>query len=331
MNSNPMLTRFLPGLLLGTGLVMLVAVQPYAAGYGQFRVTLLDSLTTRWGDATWQHGALAPLIAGFLLWKRRSEFAQLPTRSNPWGFALIALALFFYFAGFKANNYYLGFASIQLLVAGAIVWLWGLGHFRLALFPWLILAFAWPLVFLEDTLAFQLRLVVLEGVARVLNVLQVPTVRDGTALISGASESHEVGALFRLQVDGPCSGMRSLFALMLVGALFGYFRQPTLGRRLTLFAATIPLAILANMVRVLLLVAASALFGQEFAVGTEEQEVSTFHFLSGIAVFVVALGGLQAVSALIDRAVLIARGRSKSHPDPDASVSASAPHSPSMR
>lgn len=295
------LRTHIPWLILGLGLILLVAIQPYAAGYGQFRVTLFQSLLTRWADPTWQHGALAPLIVAFLVWQKRETLTHLPLQPFFPGLPLMALAMLAYFAGFKANNYYLGFVSIQILTAGAVLWLYGLQHFKTIFFPWLILAFAWPLVFLEDTLAFQLRLIVLEGVSQTLNLFQVPTLRDGTALISGATDTRAVGDLFRLQVDGPCSGMRSLFALMLVGALFSHFRQPTLPRRLLLFASTIPLAVLANMVRILILLAASAAFGQDFAVGDQEKEVSTFHFLSGIAVFIVALSGLQTISSLINR------------------------------
>jgi hypothetical protein len=93
--------------------------------------------------------------------------------------------------------------------------------------------------------------------------------------------------------------MRSLFALMMVSALFSYFRETSVQRRIALFATSIPLAVLANLVRLLILLAATAIFGQDFAVGNEEKEVSTFHFLSGIAVFVVALAGLQAIAGLM--------------------------------
>jgi hypothetical protein len=59
--------------------------------------------------------------------------------------------------------------------------------------------------------------------------------------------------------------------------------------------------VLANLVRLLILLAASAMFGQDFAVGNEQKEVSTFHFLSGLAVFVVALGGMEAASLTMNR------------------------------
>ena len=147
--------------------------------------------------------------------------------------------------------------------------------------------------------------------SRLLNLIGVDTLVDGTALLSAArpETGRAVGEVFSLKVDGPCSGMRSLFALMMVSALFSYFRQPTVARRVVLFASSIPIAVVANLVRLLILLAASAAFGQDFAVGNEEKEVSTFHFLSGIAVFLVALAGLQGVAVVMNRVWLPRRAR----------------------
>ncbi|MBK8095021.1 MAG: hypothetical protein IPK32_24380 [Verrucomicrobiaceae bacterium] len=58
---------------------------------------------------------------------------------------------------------------------------------------------------------------------------------------------------------------------------------------------------IANMVRILILLGTSTFMGQDFAIGSEEQEVSTFHFLTGVVTFLVALAGLQSISWLIDR------------------------------
>lgn len=297
---NPRCLTF--GALL-LSLVLLVLVQPFDAGYADLRRTIARTLSIYWQDPTWQHGALAPLIAGWLVWRRREELAALPARGSAWGLALLLLSVLFYYAGFKANSFYFGAAAVQGFIAGAVLWVLGWSHARALFFPWLMLCFAWPLIFLEDTIAFRLRLVMVSGTVWLLNTLGVATLVDGTALLSAPNPEigREAGAVFSLQVDGPCSGMRSLFALMMVSALFSYFRQPTVPRRLLLFVTSIPLAVLANLARLLILLAASATFGQDFAVGNEEKEVSTFHFLSGIAVFVVALTGLQGISSLMNR------------------------------
>jgi exosortase len=286
------------GMILGACLLLMVW-QPYAAGYGDFRRTLLEELLMRWKDPTWQHGFLAPFIAGWLVWLQRDRLAALPLKRSLFGLILVLVAMAAYYGGYKSNNYYLGAFAIQFFIAGAVLGCLGWAYAKSLLFPWLMLGFMWPLLFLEDSISFRLRVLMVETTTFVLNLVGLDTIREGTALISSADEGRAAGDLFSLKVDGPCSGMRSLFALLMVAALFGYFRQSTWPRRAFLFACGFPLAVVANMARLLILIAGSMLFGQEFAVGDQEREVSTFHFLSGIAVYLVALAGLQGISKVM--------------------------------
>ncbi len=293
--------RLLTIVLLFATAVILVALLPYAAGYGPIKRTILSHLLMYWKDPTWQHGALALPIAGYLIWRRRDEIAALPATPSHLGLPVIMIALFFYYAGYRANNFYLGFIGLMTLIAGASLWLVGKRRTWEGIFPWLMLGFAWPLAFLESSLAFEMRFLMIRLTSGVLNFLDVPVIQEGTTLLSGSAHGREAGALFSLNVEGPCSGMRSLFALMMVGALFSYHRQKGFWQRWFLFLMTFPLAILANMSRILVLLGASTLFGQSFAIGDADKEVSTFHFLTGIVVFLVALAGLQGIAWLMDR------------------------------
>jgi exosortase len=288
-------------LLLLAAAVILVAVLPYAAGYGPFKKTILQELLMRWKDPTWQHGALALPIAIFLIWRRRDEIAAVPSQPSNLGLPVILVALFFYYAGYRANIFYLGYGAIMLLIAGTAIWLGGVRKAFEGVFPWLMLGFTWPLIFLESNVAFEMRFLMIRLTSGILNFLDVPVIQEGTTLLSGPAHGREAGALFSLNVEGPCSGMRSLFALMMVGALFSYHRQKGLWQRCFLFLMTFPLAILANMARILVLLGASTIFGQSFAIGDADKEVSTFHFLTGIVVFLVALAGLQGIAWLMDR------------------------------
>jgi hypothetical protein len=189
--------------LLGLSLLLLMVVQPYAAGYGNFRMTILQELLMRWKDPTWQHGALAPLIAGWLVWMRRSDLARTPVR--PWvpGWAVVIFSLLFYLAGYKANNFYLGAAAVMGLLAGWVLACFGWEHARRLFFPWLMLIFMWPLVFLEESLGFHLRMVMVKGVSALLNAVHLETVRDGTALLSAPAGGRALGELFTLRApDG---------------------------------------------------------------------------------------------------------------------------------
>lgn len=281
-------------------LLLLMFSQDYAAGYGDFRRTLMEELLMRWKDPTWQHGFLAPFIAGWLVFRQKNKLAALPLQPSPAGLLIMLFGLFAYYGGYKANNYYMGAFAIQLFLVGFVLYSLGWHHVRSLIFPWLMLCFMWPLVFLEDGLSYRLRVLMVESVTFVLNGIGLETLRTGTGITSAANAHHAMGELFSLKVDGPCSGMRSLFALLMISALFGYFSQRSLQRRLFLFCSAFPLAVLANMARHFILIGGSMLFGQDFAVGNEAQEVSTFHFISGITVYLVALAGLQGISTLIN-------------------------------
>lgn len=290
-------------IMLSAAALLLIVFLPYAAGYGHHRQTLLQTLLKHWADPTWQHGALAIPIAAFLIWSRRDSLARIPSQPAAGGVALMIFAALLYYAGYKAHLIYFGFGAVQIFAAGACAWLFGWQRTRACVFPWMMMTFAWPLLFLEESLAFHLRLVMVSCAGSLLEVMGVHVIREGTALVSAPSATLglDAGALFKLNIDAPCSGLRSLFALMMVSALFAHHRQRVGWKRWTLFLSSLPLAVVANMARIFVLIAASALFGQEFAVGDEEKEMSTFHFLSGIVVFVVALGGLEVLSHLLNR------------------------------
>jgi len=289
--------------LLLFSLVLLMAVQPYAAGYGHFRRTICAELCMQWHDATWQHGALVPFIVGYLIWRRRNNVSPLPESSSPWGFVLIICALFIYFAGFRANSFYCGYLGVMTLIAGASLWLEGVQRSRVRLFAWLMLGFMWPLPFLEESIGYQMRLLMVKTTGFVLNTIGVESLVSGTALQSmpNIEFGRKAGDLFSVGIAAPCSGMRSLFALLVVGTLFSYFRQRVMWRRLALFSTILPIAIVANMARILVLIFAAMIFGQQWAIGDTGKEVSAFHECTGIVVFLVALLLLQSASWLLNR------------------------------
>lgn len=289
--------------LIAASVVLLVGLLPYASGYGAIRKTILQELLMRWKDPTWQHGALMPFIVGYLIWSRRNDVGNRPASTHRGGLALILLALLMYFAGFRANNFYSGYLGIMLLLAGASLWIQGAARSVPLMFAWLMLAFLWPLPFLEESIGYKMRLVMVQTTGFVLNALGVDSLVAGTALQSmpDPETGRKAGELFSVGIAAPCSGMRSLFALLVVGALFSYFRQRVMWRRLALFSTILPIAIAANMVRILVLIFAAMAFGQKWAIGDQEKEVSAFHELTGIVVFLVALLLLQAASWLLDR------------------------------
>ncbi len=295
------------GLVLLSGL-LLFFIFPYQHADQTHRTSLASGL---WRlimlEQEWIFCPLVPLISGYLAWQRRRELMASPLKGSMWALAALLVSAMFFWMGYKADTRYLGFAAAQLFVAGAILWVGGTPWMRILMFPWLFLVFTWPMVPLEERLGFPLRMITAQSTTVLLNLIGVDTVRDGTSLLSSSNPEAGLarGERFTLEVENPCSGLRSLFSLVMITALYAYLSLKNIWHRLFLFACAIPLAMAGNLVRMIMLALGSMWFGTEFAVGRPssvggDMEISTFHMISGFAVFGVALAGMFGIAQLLE-------------------------------
>lgn len=257
----------------------------------------------------WVFCLLVPFLTAWLVYRERKKTALLPMKGEWWGTVVIGIALGIFWMGYKVDTGYPGFVAAHLSLAGMILLIGGLPWMRALFFPWLFLFFMWPLLPLEERLAFPLRMTTAAISGKFLNLVGVDVVREGTALYSAADpvSGLQQGDLFRLDVEEPCSGIRSLFSLMMVSAIYGYVSLKMPVQRMILFASAIPMAMLGNFVRMVLLAVGSLWFGTEFAVGRNiegHQEMSFFHSVAGYAVFGVALAGMFGLSTLLESGFL---------------------------
>lgn len=283
-------------------MALLYVLLPYATGYGSERVNILEFANYIWkGGEDWEHCYLVPIAICVVLYFQRATFANLPVQGSFLGLVAITGALLIYWFGFRADNVYLGYASLQLLVGGLILWLLGWQWMKALAFPWAFLVFLYPLPFMDNFVAFPLRLIMSEASIHVLNFIGIPSVKSGTAILSAADPMSglKMGQRFSLDVADPCSGIRSLFALMMVTALYAYLTQKGFARKLILFLCSIPLAVIGNLFRILMLTIGTLAMGSEWAIGSEEHP-SFFHMMAGYAVFAVALGGMLGIGALLN-------------------------------
>ncbi len=291
----------LPALLL-----LLFLLWPYQQwDFGKRESILIG--WARWVSirADWQFCLLVPGLVGWLVWLRRDELQKLPWNGTWLGLLPLALGLFFFWIGYKADTGYPGFLAVQFVLAGIILLVAGTAWMRTLFFAWLFLLFTWPMQPLEDSVASPLRPRTAAMAASLLNVIGVPAANEGSALQSAPDVAHGslIGDAFSLDVDAKCSGINSLFALMMISALLGYLALKRPRSRFILFVCAVPLAVAGNVVRLLLLVAGTLMFGSDFAVGRhigDHQEMSFYHTFAGFAVFGVALAGMFALCWLFE-------------------------------
>ena len=293
-------------------LTPLIFLIPYATSYGSYKrplATLILDLC-KFGTSTHQNAALdysycllVPPIVVYLIYLKKDEIAALPIKgSTGAGLAMLFLGIFVYWFGIRAEMQYYGYAAIQIFLAAIIIWFWGWAVFRKLLFPWGFFLFAWPMPFLDPIIALPLRLIMSEMAYRILNLVGIPCLQNGTGLLSApdAAAGLLIGQRFHIDIADPCSGIRSLFALLMFSALFAYLFVPKFWQQWTLFLCAFPLAILGNLCRVLLLVFGCILFGNAFALGTDD-EPSAYHEGCGFVVYGVALGVEFLLAELMTR------------------------------
>ena len=56
-----------------------------------------------------------------------------------------------------------------------------------------------------------------------------------------------------LLIGNPCSGLRSLISFLALGAIFAYFLKASKVKKFSLFLLAIPVALISNIIRVILL------------------------------------------------------------------------------
>ena len=243
----------------------------------------------------WTYCGLVPPIVAWLVWRLWPKIRETPVRPHVSGYAILAVGFFLYLAGFLMENYYVGMGSMEFIYAGLIVLYAGWPIMRLLIFPWAFLMFMWPYNFMED-IALDLRLVMSSMSHHALQLIGVPNMLQGTAILSVPDAAHS----FAIDIADPCSGIRSLFALVMIAALFAFISFEKLWQQAVIIALAVPLVIFGNLVRIIMLALGTTHFGEAFALGTNEQP-SWFHEFAGYLVYFINFGGLIFAGSLLTR------------------------------
>lgn len=252
--------------------------------------TGLDLARGLWRDDAYAHGPIIAAVFAWLLWRSRAALVDESFPPAPVvGSALLASGLAFYLLGRTQSLMVFEAASLIPVAAGAILMLRGFQGLRALAFPILFLAFLVPLPgFVLDLVSVPLKEVVSSAVTWLLQLLSYPVEREGVVLWVG---DHQ------MLVADACSGLNSLYSLFALGLLYAHVTDrkasgSNLPRTLLLILAVLPIAIIANIARVLALVLVTYHFGDDAAKGW-------VHDLAGLLVFGMALQLLVGWDALV--------------------------------
>jgi exosortase len=215
---------------------------------GLFTVTAIPTLRwmyAEWTGSVWHntHGMLIPVLMVLL---GRNILRRMPPREDPasrWGFAFLipGLALMLLDSA-SATNYISALGFVICLPGFSLLFL-GPTRTRALALPLTMGLFMLPL---PNSFASQiyLRTLTAKGVAPVLTALGIPTYVDNSMLeLPGSS----------FLVANSCSGFSTLYSAIAIGVLLGTL-CPSPRRRVLVYLSIVPLALIANLVRVTTLV-----------------------------------------------------------------------------
>jgi exosortase len=232
-----------------------------------------------WTDEDMGYGFLVPLVIGWIIWRERGRWRSLPVKPSAWGFAVLVFAASLQIASALGAGLFAGSLAFVLSLAGLVLCLAGFEWLRSWTFPLLLTLFMLPklaIVYNRITLPLQLLATRLAG--GMLSTAGFLVLRYGNILnVAGHS----------ISVVEACNGIRYLLPLAFLALVFAYAAGAKSWMRMAMLAAAIPIAIVANALRV-------AFSGLSPAL-TE----GTPHALLGTFIFVLCLGLLAGIYHLL--------------------------------
>lgn len=247
-------------------------------------------------DSYYSHGFLIVPISAVLVWLRRRELLEISPCPSGFGYVFLAgavtLIMFGAFLGFAIFSH----LSLVPMLLGVVLTILGPRHFKLLWFPILFLFFMIPIPpSITQSVVLDLKLFATSCAVGIARLATLPIIHDGS-FVHFRND--------RLLIGDVCGGLRSLIALLSIGTLMAYFSKGQMWARLITLAISGPIAVAANVFRILLLCVVGYFWGSEVATGP-------VHDISGLLIFVVAFILFFMAEALLRRQTPWAKAKAK--------------------
>ena len=237
-----------------------------------------------YNDPDYSHGFLVPFLSVFFVWERWGNIKRTSIQPSWWGIGLLGFGLLMLLIGVVGAELYTQRCSLIAVLAGLVLLIFGWKIMWLVSLPLAFLVFMVPLpAIVVNSIAFPLQLFAAKTATFCLFSLGIPVLREGN-LIALAGTT--------LEVAEACSGLRSLLSLLALGTVYGYFSQSSLWKRWVLVFLSIPIAILANAIRV----SGTGILAHHWGVEAAE---GFYHTFEGWIVFIAAFVMLLICGTLL--------------------------------
>lgn len=269
-----------------------------------FAPNLRHFLYTWSTDENYSHGFLVPLIALYFA-NEASRRGAVPVRGGGLiGAVLVLAAILGRLTATVIPVGIIGDTAFLLGLAGLVALLAGGAALRRYGFPLFFLIFMVPLpIALYTQIAGPLQLMVSQAAAAALNALGIPVLCQGNTMTLPGG--------LRMFVAEACSGMRQLTGFLALTTAVAFLSERPWWLRGLLIASSVPIAMIANIVRVVATGLIMFHVDPTYASGA-------YHMAEGLLMMGLGLGLLAALCSLVSWAWPPSRGPAPASPEAPA-------------
>jgi exosortase len=255
----------------------LIESWPLVLGFSVLAIPIIGVLANQtWSNESGAHGPLVLFTAGWLLWRQMPEIRRNAQPGQMWLVSIIiAGSLLLCIVG-QAFDFTTADAA-GLYGVGIAIFYAKFGMRALVrnwfIFFYLLFAVPPPSIWI-DALTSPLKQLVSTFATDLLQPFGIPVVHEGVVIYV---------AQYQLLVEDACSGLNSLIGLLAISLFYIYLVRGSSWRYSLLLAIlAIPIAIIANVFRIIILILLTYFAGDAVAQGF-------LHFAAGLFIFVTAL------------------------------------------
>ena len=258
--------------------------------------TMLDVARDSWTTEQGAHGPIV-LVTGIWLLVRELRAAPLRIASGSWPITLLILApllMIYCLARISGIIEIEAFAMYAALITIGYC-IWGIAVIKRIWFPIIYIMFIFPPPNTLFAIITQpLKIFISEMATYSLGFLHYPVAESGVVIQIGK---------YQMLVAAACAGLNSLISLTALGLFYTYIRhRSNFSYMLFLALCILPIAVFANLIRVLLLLLITYHFGEAVGQGF-------FHEFAGVTMFATALLCIFGVDRVANAVLMLLHNR----------------------
>jgi exosortase len=242
----------------------------FGVWFAAFSPSFLDLWNELIKHSNDSHGLLVPFISLYFAWQKKEELRRVAISTSIWGAVIVISSLLIYIVAFAGDVAFIARLMLVVSLIGLVLFNYGKKVFKIIAFPLFFLFFMIPIpVSLIQIISLPLQFFATTISAKIINAFSIPVSQEGNMLYFAQTQ---------LEVAQACSGLHSIVALIMLSVIFVHLSSKGLIPKIILLASAIPLALLANIIRVSGTGILAHYYGSNIARGF-------LHEFSGLAVF----------------------------------------------